>query len=86
MELEQLKIFAAVARSGSFTKAAKHLYISHSTTSRAVSALEAELGVKLLERDNRVLGLTQAGEVLLEESEKITESIENIYKRLKEST
>lgn len=71
MELEQLKIFAAVARSGSFTKAARQLYISHSTTSRAVSALEEELGVKLVERDNRVLGLTHAGEKLLCGTEQI---------------
>ena len=47
MQLEQLKIFVAVARCGSFTAAAKQLYISHSTTSRAVAALEDELGVRL---------------------------------------
>lgn len=65
MELEQLRIFVAVAEHGSFTKGAKHLYISHSTTSRAVAALEEELGVRLLRRDNRVLGLTEEGELLL---------------------
>ena len=69
MELEQLRIFVAVARCGSFSLGAKKLYISHSTTSRAVAALEAELGVRLLERGNRVLGLTAAGECLLEEAE-----------------
>ena len=70
MELEQLRIFVAVARCGSFSLGAKKLYISHSTTSRAVAALEAELGVRLLERGNRVLGLTAAGECLLEEAER----------------
>ena len=45
MELEQLRIFCAVAACRSFTRAAKELFVSHSTTSRAVTALERELGV-----------------------------------------
>lgn len=65
MELVQLRIFVAVAETGSFTKAAKRLYVSHSTTSRGVAALEEELGTALFERDNRVFGLTEAGEKLL---------------------
>ena len=40
MELEQLRIFCAVAACRSFTRAAKELFVSHSTTSRAVTALE----------------------------------------------
>ncbi len=64
MELEQLRIFLAVAEEKSFTKAANSLFVSHSTVSRSVSALENELGVSLLERNNRVLGLTEAGEHL----------------------
>ena len=72
MELEQLRIFIAVAECGSFSLGAKRLYISHSTTSRTVSALEEELGVRLLERGNRVLGLTPAGELLLEEARTLT--------------
>ena len=39
MELEQLRIFCTVAACRSFTRAAKQLFVSHSTTSRAVSAL-----------------------------------------------
>ena len=35
MELEQLRIFCAVAACRSFTRAAKELFVSHSTTSRA---------------------------------------------------
>lgn len=61
MELEQLRIFICVAECGSFSEAARRMYISHSTTSRAVGALEAELEVRLLERENRVFGLTRAG-------------------------
>ncbi len=69
MELEQLRVFAAVADEGSFTGAARRLYISHSTVSRTITALEEELGVRLVERDNRFIALTKAGETLREEAE-----------------
>lgn len=69
MELEHLRVFAAVADEGSFTGAARRLYISHSTVSRTVTALEEELGVRLVERDNRFIALTKAGAVLREEAE-----------------
>lgn len=83
MQLEQLEIFVAVARSGSFTAAAKQLYISHSSTSRAVSALEDELGVRLFYRGNRVNGLTAAGETLLEEAVKLLDAAEAAKIRVK---
>lgn len=78
MELSQLKIFVAVAETESFTKAAKRLFVSHSTTSRAVSALEAELGTALFERDNRVFGLTEAGEKLLPKSKELLSMAEDM--------
>lgn len=67
MNFDQLRIFMAVVEHGSFTKAAESLYISHSTTSRSVAALEGSLGVSLLRRDNRSVRLTAAGEVLYRE-------------------
>ena len=77
MDLEKLRIFIAVAECGSFSRGARALYISHSTTSRAVAALEEELGVRLLERDNRVLGLTAAGRVLLREARDLLRQAES---------
>jgi len=65
MELEQLRIFAAVAEAKSFSAAARALFVSHSTTSRAVSSLERELGVELLDRQGRAVRPTPAGEELL---------------------
>lgn len=64
MELDQLRVFLAVAETKSFTEAAHRLYLSHSTISRRVSSLEEELGTSLFERDNAVRGLTPAGELL----------------------
>jgi len=85
MELEKLRIFVAVAERGSFSRGARELYISHSTTSRAVSALEEELGVRLLERDNRVLGLTAAGEVLLREAKALLRQAEELTRKVREA-
>ena len=83
MELEQLRIFVAVAETGSFTKGAKRLYISHSTTSRAISALEEELCVRLIERENHITGLTSAGELLLEEARKILGMADGLKEKLR---
>ena len=84
MDLEKLRIFLTVAECRSFSLGAKKLYISHSTTSRAVSALEEELGVPLLRRDNRVLGLTAAGEALCEEARLLLEQADRAAKRVRE--
>lgn len=82
MELEQLRIFVAVARCGSFTNAAKKLYISHSTTSRTVSALENELSLRLFHRGNKILGLTEAGELLLKESGELLAKADELEEKL----
>ena len=82
MELEQLRIFVAVAETGSFTKGAKRLYISHSSTSRAVSALEEEFGLRLIDRSNHVTCLTPAGEVLFNEAKELLAFAETIKKRV----
>ena len=83
MELEKLRIFLAVADSGGFSCGARQLYISHSTTSRAVSALEEELGVRLLERDNRVQGLTPAGRQLALEARALLRQADEAARRVR---
>ena len=84
MELEQLRIFVAVAERGSYSAAAKDLFVSHSTTSRAVSALEIELGVTLFDRKNRILGLTQAGQSLLRDARELLENAAQLKNNLRE--
>jgi DNA-binding transcriptional LysR family regulator len=65
MHLEaRLRAFAAVARAGSFTRAAEELYVSQPAVSKHVATLEAELGVQLVQRDRRGAVLTHAGRVL----------------------
>ena len=83
MELEQLRIFSAVARSGGFSAAGRQLYICHSTTSRAVAALEAELGVRLFERSSHNVSPTEAGKILLEEAQALLKAAEDAAARVR---
>lgn len=71
MEIGDLKIFQAVAREGSITKAAQTLnYVQSNVTSR-IQHLEAYLNVPLFRRSNRGMTLTPAGENLLNYTDKI---------------
>ena len=83
MELEQLRHFTAAAEAGSLSAAARSLYISHSTICRSVSALEEELGVRLVERDNRFIALTKAGETLREEAEQLLSAADTAAARVR---
>ncbi|ODT14538.1 MAG: LysR family transcriptional regulator [Kaistia sp. SCN 65-12] len=60
-----LVAFVAVAREGSFTRAAARLGVSQSALSHAMRGLETRLGIRLLTRTTRSLALTDAGERLL---------------------
>jgi DNA-binding transcriptional LysR family regulator len=62
LDLNLVAAFTRVVEEGSFTAAATALRIPKSSVSRAVSRLEEALGVRLLQRTTRKLGLTQAGE------------------------
>jgi DNA-binding transcriptional LysR family regulator len=65
MELEaRLRAFAAVAREGSFSRAAESLYVSQPAISKHVASLEAETGAQLVLRNRRGASLTPAGELL----------------------
>ena len=83
MDFEQLQIFISVIDNGSFTKAAETMYISHSTTSRNVSALEESLGVKLLIRESRGLKLTEAGKLLYREGKLLLEKTEELERAVR---
>ena len=83
MELEQLRIFLAVAEHRSFSAAARALFVSHSTTSRAVAALERELGAALLLREGRTVRLTREGEILQAEAKRLLEQVEELKAAVK---
>lgn len=84
MELSQLAIYVAAAEEGSFSAAAKRLYISHSTVCRTVASLEDELGTELIHRSNRVLSLTEAGRLLLTRSRELIAQRDELTRQVKD--
>ncbi|MFG1370568.1 LysR family transcriptional regulator [Xanthobacter oligotrophicus] len=64
MELRTLRVFVEVVRQGGFSPAAKALFSTQPTVSKAVKQLEDELGVPLLDRIGHRSQLTAAGEIV----------------------
>ncbi len=78
MLLRQMNYFVAVVECNSFTEAAEQCYISQSAISQQIRALEKELGVELLHRENRKFTLTSAGEYFYSQSKGILDEVEDI--------
>jgi DNA-binding transcriptional LysR family regulator len=76
MELRQIRYFQCVARELSFTKAARILHIAQPPLSRQIKMLEEELGVAVFERLGRGIALTDAGRYFLDQTEKMTQRLE----------
>ena len=75
-QLTALRVFARVAESGSFSKAAQTLKMSKSAVSKHVAALEGHLGAKLLYRTTRHVSLTEEGRAYLARATRILEDID----------
>ena len=69
--LQQLRILKAVATEKNFTKAAELLYLSQPSLSKQIKALEQNLGITILNRENNRISLTENGKIFLEYSERI---------------
>lgn len=73
-----IKVFLAVAETGSFTATADKLNLSKPMVSRAIALLEEWFNARLLQRTTRKVSLTEAGEQAVEYCRKMTELTENI--------
>ncbi len=71
LDSRQLRAFTTLARTGSFTMAAKELFLSQSAVSHSMKALESDVGCRLFDRVGKKVLLTQAGEHLLQHADKI---------------
>ncbi len=76
IDLNELQFFVQVSRTQSFTLAAKRLGVPKSSVSRAIVRLEGRLGVRLVERTTRKVGLTEAGEIYLDRCQRMLEEAE----------
>jgi DNA-binding transcriptional LysR family regulator len=75
-DLNDTLIFAKVVEHGSFIAAARALRLPKTTVSRKIQDLETRLGAQLLHRTTRKLGLTEAGNVYFEHSQRIARELD----------
>jgi LysR family transcriptional regulator, low CO2-responsive transcriptional regulator len=75
LDSRQLRAFVTLAETGSFTLAAKKLFLSQSAVSHSIRALEEDTGCRLLDRVGKKAALTQAGEQLLHHANKVLQQM-----------
>lgn len=80
MNLKQLEAFVEVAEGGSFSKAAKNLYLTQPTISAHISALEKELEVRLFVRNTKEVSMSAEGQTLY----KYASQMVDLEKRIEE--
>jgi DNA-binding transcriptional LysR family regulator len=83
--LRQLRVFFAVARHGSFSRAAEEIAVSQSAVSFAIQQLETELGLRLLDRTTRQVRMTAIGETLAASGSRLVAELDSVLKELKDA-
>ena len=81
MNLKQLEAFVQVSESGSFSKAAKELFLTQPTLSAHISSLEKELNVRLFIRNTKEVSLSDDGKDLYRYAKQITDLEKAIEER-----
>ncbi|WP_050615968.1 LysR family transcriptional regulator [Bacillus testis] len=76
---QQLYVFQKVVELKSFSKAAEELFMSQPAVSQYVQSLEQSFGTKLLERTNKVISLTKAGEIVYAKGKEILNLYNNMF-------
>jgi len=85
VELRHLRYFVAVADAGTFTHAAKRMFIAQPTLSQQIRRLEEMIGTPLLQRRREGVRLTEAGAVLLEESRAVLSLVDHGISRARQA-
>ena len=84
MEFRQLQYFVAVAEEESFSRAAEKMNVSQPSLSKAIQSIEYEYGVTLVKRTTRSFKLTDAGELIFKQGEKLIDDYEQLKDKLSE--
>jgi len=84
MQLRDIEYVLGVAEAGSFSKAAKLLFVSQPALSKSILRLEDELGVKLFIRHNNNTSLTRAGELFVEDAHEVLMLSAKIKKKMED--
>jgi DNA-binding transcriptional LysR family regulator len=83
-QLREMEVLLRVARTQSFTSAARQLNVSRSTVTKIIAGLEERLAIRLLERSTHHVGLTAAGKIFVEEASEIVERVERLHQSIGE--
>lgn len=83
-ELRHIEAFLAVARLGHFTRAAAALHVSQPALTVQIRQLETALGVRLFDRNNRRVALTQAGRDLVAPLERISLDVASVIRHARD--
>jgi DNA-binding transcriptional LysR family regulator len=84
--LKQLRAFCAIAKLGTLSRAADALFLSQPSVSLQLSALEKELGARLIERRRRRVALTREGQALYELALPLVEGLDTLDAQFRAST
>ncbi len=82
MDIRQLQYLAALVREKHFTRAAQACHVTQPTLSGRIRQLEQELGVPIVERDQRYIGLTPEGERVLKWAHLILDNWQSLQQEL----
>jgi len=85
MTLHQLKVWVAVAKRQSMTKAAAELRIRQPSVTQQIKLLEKEYRLKLYEVNNRGIKLTPAGKLLLKYAKRTLSQVDNLERDVRRS-
>lgn len=83
MDFRRLRYFVAVAEERNFSRAAERLHIAQPGLSKQIKDLESDIGVRLFERSNRGVQLTEAGRLLLEETQQMYAQMEGALRMVR---
>jgi len=82
----RLQVFNAVAKHGSFTRAAEHLFMTQPAVTFQIKQLEEHYNTRLIERGHGRIGLTAAGEIVAAYAERILDLSDELESRVSELT
>lgn len=80
MEMHQLRYVIAVARTGSFSRAAEQCHVTQPSLSQQIQKLEAELGERLFDRMHREVRLTATGRTFMTRALRILEEVDGVFR------
>ncbi|MFB5193142.1 LysR family transcriptional regulator [Alicyclobacillus fastidiosus] len=84
MDLKKFLYFVTIVEEGQITRAANRLHMAQPPLSLQLKAVEEELGVTLIERNNKNIELTQAGWIFYHRAKEILNSVDGMLLEVKE--